>query len=134
MSIDTITRAIDLARGLSWFEDYTRWATAWLDGSDRSRESAARAFNRVRQWTNFGGQSWAARCLSCAATAAVELDRGEVVEALESARLALRCEEFDRDPPPERDRSGEQPGLIFDDWNRDSGGAKRGRSYDPREV
>ena len=34
MSIDTIARAIDLARGLSWFDDYSRWAAAWLDGSE----------------------------------------------------------------------------------------------------
>ena len=53
MSIDTIARAIDLARGLSWFDDYTRWATAWLDGSDRSRESAHLAVARVRQWVEF---------------------------------------------------------------------------------
>jgi hypothetical protein len=134
MSIDAITRAIDLARGLSWFDDYTRWAEAWLDGSDRSRESAHLAVARVRQWINFAGDSWATRCCWNAAAAAEELARGHGNSAASSAEAAIRHAGFVANPPPERDRPPREPGLIFDDWNRDSGGVKRGRSYDPREV
>jgi hypothetical protein len=140
MSIDmdmvrrSVERAVELALGVGWFSEYERWARDWLTGTDRSAESARMAFHRVRQWVCFGGESWASRCCLNAAAAAEELARGYHEHASSSANAAIRHAGFVANPPPERDRPPGEPELIFDDWNRDSGGAKRGRSYDPREV
>jgi hypothetical protein len=138
MNIDmvrrSVERAVELALGVSWFSEYECWASDWLTGADRSAESARMAFHRVWQWVGFGGESWASRCCLNAAAAAEELARGHENSAASSAEAAIRHAGYVRNPPPERDRPPGEPKLIFDDWNRDSGGAKRGRSYDSREV
>jgi hypothetical protein len=129
----SVERAVELALGIGWFSEYERWARDWLTGIDRSAGSARLAFDRVRQWVGFGGESWASRCCLNAAAAAEELARGHHEHASTSANAAIRHADFVANPPPERDRPGE-PKQIFDDWNRDPGGMKRGRSFDPREV
>ena len=63
------------ARDLGFVSEYTRWADRWLEGLDRSRDSAHVAVARVRQWINFAGDSWASRCAWNAAAAAEELAR-----------------------------------------------------------
>ncbi len=138
IDIDTarrsVGRAVGLALGVSWFSEYERWARDWLTGADRSARSARTAFHRVRQWVGFGGETWAARCCLNAAAAAEELARGHHEHASSSANAAIRQAGFVANPPPETARPPGEPELILDDWNYDSNGARRGRSYDPREV
>jgi hypothetical protein len=141
MSIDVIERAVRLARELGSFSDgYKRWADHWLDGSDRSTGSARTARRSVAQWDGFA-DFWTVRCMENAADAAEQRSHGEgaglawlLTSANESAEAAIRDAGFVANPPPQPDRPYREPDLVLDDWNRDSGGAKRGRSYDLREV
>ncbi len=132
--VGIVEQAVRLARDLRFVSEYTHWADRWLEGLDRSRDSARLAVARVRQWVNFAGDSWPARCVWNAAAAAEELARGHDLGAKKSAEAAIRHAGYVRNPPPEPDRPYREPELVFDDWNRDSDGGKRGRSYDPREV
>jgi hypothetical protein len=134
MNSDTtalIEQAIRMALELSWFAEYTVWAKAWLEGTDRSRDSARLARNRVTQWTSWGGDSWAARCLCMATDAAAEMARSHDGCAKTSAEGAIRAAhlvaELARQP-----EGPTEPELVFDDWNY--GTSPRSRSYDPREV
>jgi hypothetical protein len=132
--VGIVEEAVRLARDLGFVSEYTRWADRWLEGLDRTRDSAHLAVARVRQWVDFAGDSWASRCVWNAAAAAEELARGHENSAASSAEAAIRHAGYVRNPPPERDRPPGEPELVFDDWNRDSNGVRRGRSYDPREV
>jgi hypothetical protein len=78
---------------MSWQGEYRRWAVAWLDGSDRTTESACRAANspassayRLAGW----GAYWAAYSVAYSAsrTAAHSVEYSARFTSIDLAALA----------------------------------------------
>ena len=129
--VDVVARAVRLALDLSWSDDFSRWARAWLDETDRSARSARVARIKVVQWADWGGDSFAARCVCLASEAAEDLDRSHSWTEKTAAK-SIWCGERSLEGKHLDDyRPG--PKLVLDDWVRGPDG-RRGRSYDPREV
>lgn len=50
-----ISVALDALPDAPWATAYRRWATAWLDGTDRTHEAARAASHAARPWAASGG-------------------------------------------------------------------------------
>jgi hypothetical protein len=129
-TFDVVMQAILLALDLSWFSEYTRWASAWLDGSDRSQESADLAVARVRQWSTLG-DSWATRCCWNAAAAAAELATGYPNRAESSAQAAVRAAQRANGLATRQARRP-QDELIVGEEEFSAGRIVRGPGFRPR--
>jgi hypothetical protein len=124
----TVARAIEHARQVSWSARFIDWANAWLDGSDRTTDSALAALHKVAN--GYLAPTWERQCLMDAATAAIQLAKGRDHDAVRWARAATEARP---DPRPQDDLFvGDDREPVRDPLPRRTGAHRRHRPHGRR--